>query len=188
MRADRSHPRQLVMPSPHPALTPFIAAARSAVTVSTDPADTAQRVAAALRVQPPPADVVSASTLPARPRGQRLYVDPDGRFSIIGLRWRPGQSTRIHDHISWGAVGVIAGVEREIMFDADLDPLGHTDFHDGEVTWFTPPGDIHQVHNVATTTAVSIHVYGADLRQADSSVRRYYDRRQLDDEAERPER
>jgi predicted metal-dependent enzyme (double-stranded beta helix superfamily) len=176
------------MPPPHPALTPFISAVRSAVTASTDPADTAQRVAAALRVQPPPAVVVTASTPPARPRGQRLYVDPDGRFSIIGLRWKPGQSTRIHDHIGWGAVGVIAGVEREIMFDADLDPLGHTDFHDGEVTWFTPPGDIHQVHNVATTTAVSIHVYGADLRQADSSVRRYYVRRQLDDEAERPER
>jgi hypothetical protein len=35
----------------------------------------------------------------------------------------------------------------------------------------------HQVHNVAITTAVSIHVYGADLRRANSGVRRYYHQR-----------
>jgi predicted metal-dependent enzyme (double-stranded beta helix superfamily) len=91
------------------------------------------------------------------------------------LRWRPGQSTCIHDHVSWDAVGIIAGTGRQIMFDADLNQLGHTDCHAGEVTWFTPPGDIHPVRNVATTTSVSIHVYGADLRRASSSVRRYYD-------------
>ena len=55
MRAGRSHPRHLVTPSPHPALSPFIAAVRGAVTVSPDPAETARRVAAALRRDPPPA-------------------------------------------------------------------------------------------------------------------------------------
>jgi hypothetical protein len=68
---------------------------------------------------------------------------------------------------------VVAGTERE-MFDASGSQLGHTDCQAGEVTWFTPPGDIHQVRNAGATTAVSIHVYGADLRRAGSSVRRYY--------------
>lgn len=156
------------------ALTPLIGAVRQAVAVGTDPADTAQRVAAALRASPPPATVVPEPGSHAGPRGQRLYVAPDGSFSIVGLRWRPGQSTRIHDHVSWGAVGIVAGIERETMFDADLNHLGHTDCQAGEVTWFTPPGDLHQVRNVANTTSVSIHVYGADLRRASSSVRRYY--------------
>ena len=164
---------RIVLPS-SPALTPLIAAVRQAVAVGTDPADTAQRVAAALRVNPPPEMVVPEPGSHAGPRGQRLYVAPDGLFSIVGLRWRPGQSTRIHDHVSWGAVGIIAGTERETMFDADLNQLGHADYQAGDVTWFIPPGDIHQVRNVATTTSVSIHVYGADLRLVSSSVRRYY--------------
>jgi predicted metal-dependent enzyme (double-stranded beta helix superfamily) len=29
-----------------------------------------------------------------------LHVEPDGSFSIVALVWRPGQITRIHDHIS----------------------------------------------------------------------------------------
>jgi 3-mercaptopropionate dioxygenase len=172
MLTHRSGPG-LTAPPPG-ALTPFIAAVRRAVAAGTDPADTAHRVATALLVSPPPATVVPRSGSCAGPRGQRLYVDPDGSFSIVGLRWRPGQSTRIHDHISWGAVGIVAGIERETMFDASLSPIGHTDYRAGEVTWFIPPGDIHQVANVATTASVSIHVYGADLRRASSSVRRYY--------------
>jgi 3-mercaptopropionate dioxygenase len=127
-----------------------------------------------LRASPPPAAVVPESGSYGGPRGQRLYVDADGSFLIVVLRWRPGQSTRIHDHISRGAVGIVAGIERETLFDANLSQLGHTDYQEGEVTWFNPPGDIHQVRSVASTTSVFIHVYGADLRRAASSVRRYY--------------
>jgi 3-mercaptopropionate dioxygenase len=45
----------------------------------------------------------------------------------------------------------------------------------GEVTGFAPPGDTHRVRNVGDETAISIHVYGADLRRIASSVRRTYD-------------
>ena len=38
----------------------------------------------------------------------------------------------------------------------------------------TPPGDIHAVVNDGTTVAASLHVYGADLRQRGTSVRRCY--------------
>jgi predicted metal-dependent enzyme (double-stranded beta helix superfamily) len=40
---------------------------------------------------------------------------------------------------------------------------------------FAPPGDIHRVRNVSSPTAISVHVYGADLRTAGGSVRRTYD-------------
>ena len=38
-----------------------------------------------------------------------------------------------------------------------------------------PAGDIHRVRNIGDTTAISLHVYGADLSRVGSSVRRYYD-------------
>ena len=104
-----------------------------------------------------------------------LYVEPDGLFSVIGLVWRPGQITRIHDHVTWCAFGVLQGVEHEDLFDAELNLIGSNDNRVGEVSGFAPPGDIHRVHNATDETAISVHVYGTDITTIGSSVRRYYD-------------
>jgi 3-mercaptopropionate dioxygenase len=69
-----------------------------------------------------------------------LYAEPDGSFSIVGLVWRPGQFTHIHDHVTWCVLGVIQGVEHEELFDADLNPVGESDNHVGDVGGFAPPG------------------------------------------------
>jgi predicted metal-dependent enzyme (double-stranded beta helix superfamily) len=45
----------------------------------------------------------------------------------------------------------------------------------GDVSSFVPPGDIHYVCNPGPETAISLHVYGADLGRAGSSIRRTYD-------------
>jgi predicted metal-dependent enzyme (double-stranded beta helix superfamily) len=102
-------------------------------------------------------------------------VEPDGSFSVIAVVWRPGQLTRIHDHVTWCVVGVIQGVEHEELFDADLRLIGASDNHVGEVSAFAPPGDIHRVHNTFAETAISLHIYGTDVTRIGSSVRRYYD-------------
>ena len=81
--------------------------------------------------------------------GHNLYVEPDGSFSIVALVWRPGQITRIHDHVTWCVFGVIQGVEHEELFDADLNLVGRSENHVGDVSGFAPPGDIHRVHNTA---------------------------------------
>jgi predicted metal-dependent enzyme (double-stranded beta helix superfamily) len=102
-------------------------------------------------------------------------VESNGSFSIIAVVWRPGQLTRIHDHVTWCVVGVIQGVEHEELFNAKLDPIGSSDNRVGDVSGFAPPGDIHRVHNTANTTAISIHIYGTDVTRIGSSVRRFYD-------------
>jgi predicted metal-dependent enzyme (double-stranded beta helix superfamily) len=84
-----------------------------------------------------------------------LHVEPDGSFSVIALVWRPGQVTRIHDHLTWCVFGVIQGIEQEELFDADLNLIGRSDNHIGDVSGFAPPGDIHRVHNTSSTTAIS---------------------------------
>ena len=108
-------------------------------------------------------------------RSHILHAEPGGAFSIIGLVWRPGQITRIHDHLTWCVFGVIQGIEHEELFDAELNLLGESDNHTGDVSGFAPPGDIHRVHNISDETAISIHIYGTDVTATGSSVRRFYD-------------
>ena len=88
--------------------------------------ETAQLVAEELRRHLPDPDVLTAEQRLGSPdgyRGHTLYVEPDGSFSIVALVWRPGQVTRIHDHVTWCVFGVIQGVEQEELFDADLNPM-----------------------------------------------------------------
>jgi predicted metal-dependent enzyme (double-stranded beta helix superfamily) len=159
-------------------LTALAAGVRTAVDVHASWSDTAQLVAEQLRRHLPGPDVLTAEQRLGSADGYRshtLYVEPDGSFSIIALVWRPGQVTRIHDHVTWCVFGVIQGVEHEELFDADLHLVGRSDNHVGDVSGFAPPGDIHRVHNTSDTTAISIHIYGTDVTRIGSSVRRYYD-------------
>ena len=164
----------------HPAaqLTELVAGVRTAVDAHADWSETAQLVAAQLHRHLPTADVLTPEQRLGSPDGYRshtLHVEPDGAFSIIGLVWRPGQITRIHDHLTWCVFGVIQGVEHEDLFDADLNLIGQSDNQTGDVSGFAPPGDIHRVHNMTDTTAISIHIYGTDVTRVGSSVRHYYD-------------
>ena len=159
-------------------LTELVVGVRSAVGAHLSWSDTAQLVAEQLRQHLPTPDVLTAEQRLGSSddyRSHTLHVEPDGTFSIIGLVWRPGQATRIHDHVTWCAFGVIQGVEHEDLYDADLNLLGQNDNRAGDVSGFAPPGDIHRVHNIGDDTAISIHVYGTDVTRIGSSVRRYYD-------------
>jgi predicted metal-dependent enzyme (double-stranded beta helix superfamily) len=160
-------------------LSPLAAGIRTAIDSHADWAATARLVADQLRRHlPSPDDVLTAAQRAGSPDGyvgHRLYVEPDGSFSIVALVWRPGQLTRIHDHVTWCVFGVIEGVEHEELFDADLNLVGAGENHVGDVSGFAPPGDIHRVHNTGEETAISIHVYGTDVTRVGSSARRYYD-------------
>jgi len=159
-------------------LSPLVAGIRTAVERHAGWAETAQLVTDQLRRHLPTPDVLTAEQRLGSPddyRAHNLYVEPDGSFSIVALVWRPGQITRIHDHVTWCAFGVIQGVEHEELFDADLNLIGQSDNHVGDVSGFAPPGDIHRVRNTADETAISIHVYGTDVTRVGSSARRYYD-------------
>ena len=159
-------------------LSALVAGIRTAVARHADWGETAQLVADQLRLHLPSPDVLTAEQRLGSPEAYRahtLYVEPDGSFSIVALVWRPGQITRIHDHVTWCAFGVVQGVEHEELFDADGTMLGRSENHVGDVSGFAPPGDIHRVRNTADETALSIHVYGTDVTRVGSSARRYYD-------------
>ena len=161
----------------HP-ITPPADGVRTAVNKHANWSDTAELVADQLRLHLPGPDVLTTEQRNGSPdsyRSHTLHVEPDGSFSIIALVWRPGQITRIHDHVTWCVFGVLQGVEHEELYDADLRLIGSADNHVGDVSGFAPPGDIHRVHNTTDSTAISLHIYGTDVTRIGSSVRRYYD-------------
>lgn len=111
-----------------------------------------------------------------------LHVEPGGSFSVVSLVWLPGQCTCIHDHVSWCVVGVHNGEEHETIYEAHgsngdrhLLVTGEMKNPAGMVAALVPPGDIHHVANGGDCVAVSLHVYGADIRKLGSSIRRHYD-------------
>jgi predicted metal-dependent enzyme (double-stranded beta helix superfamily) len=154
-----------------PVVTALVAGVRSVVNQHADWPTTAELVAKQLREHLP-----DLSTLgPDHTAARRLHIEPDGSFSVLALTWQPGQITRIHDHITWCAFGVVRGIEHEELFDEQLNLVGVNDNRPGDVSGFAPPGDIHRLHNITDQMGMSIHIYGTDVSRIGSSVRRYYD-------------
>ncbi len=114
---------------------------------------------------------------PAGYRQHLLHVPDSGAYSLVALVWLPGQTTPVHDHITWCVVGVHSGDEHEIRYRVagrQLVEIGRAVGPQGSVEALVPPGDIHRVTNIGAGTAISLHVYGADLRQRGTSIRRCY--------------
>jgi len=105
---------------------------------------------------------------PARYRQYLLYGDPLDRFSLVSFVWGPGQRTPVHDHLTWGLIGMLRGEEIAIPYVMDQGHLtagdpGH--LRPGMVDAVSPHiGDIHTVANaLADRPSISIHLYGGNI-------------------------
>lgn len=162
-----------------PGLAELVTEVRKLLSPSARPRETAFAVAGLLRRRLPSPEILTEEERlgdPGHYVGHTLHAEP--AFSIMAVVWRPGQKTVIHDHITWCVFGVLQGVEYETLYrdhGDHLTEIGRAANRVGEVSGFAPPGDIHRVHNTGEETAISLHVYGADLRAVRSSVRRVYD-------------
>jgi len=102
----------------------------------------------------------------------------EGTLGIYVLVWKPGQWTPIHDHGTWGVVGVIEGTLQETSFIRTDDlgkgakenlklVFGNTMLlNPGTVTSFVPnPDHIHKTGNADSSnqTVISLHLYGRDM-------------------------
>lgn len=105
-----------------------------------------------------------------------IQISEDGGFSLYALVWNPGQWTPVHDHGTWGVVGVLAGVLEErnlIRMDHDNDRDdgivlkrgGVILLTEGTVTTFVPnPDHIHRTGAAAEREqVVSLHLYGRTM-------------------------
>ena len=97
-----------------------------------------------------------------------LFIDDEGRFSIVSFVWGPGQQTPVHDHTVWGVIGMLRGAEISEAYALGhdvLEPRGETRLDAGQVMAVSPSiGDIHRVRNAFDDrVSVSIHCYGGDI-------------------------
>jgi predicted metal-dependent enzyme (double-stranded beta helix superfamily) len=100
-----------------------------------------------------------------------LYRDPQRRFTVLLLTWRPGQASPIHDHDCWGVVGVVRGAISEVEYDRRDGKLIKSSRKEvarrGQVTSVNPPdSDVHRMANETRGLTVTIHVYGRDMTEA----------------------
>jgi predicted metal-dependent enzyme (double-stranded beta helix superfamily) len=103
-----------------------------------------------------------------------VYTAPDNSFSILSAVWDVGQSTPIHDHGTWGVIGVVQGVEIETHYHKPTndkeEPLKLKDVYilsKGEVlTCCTKDDDVHDVRSGHVgEPCVGFHVYGGNIKE-----------------------
>lgn len=105
-----------------------------------------------------------------------VYDAPDAGLSLYALVWLPGQWTPVHDHGSWGVVGVVEGVLEERSYvrlspdrgadeEIELARGGTILLNRGAVTSFVPNPDHIHVTGVPDERprAVSLHLYGRTM-------------------------
>lgn len=105
-----------------------------------------------------------------------VFVCPTGNLSLFTMVWKPGQWTPVHDHGTWGVVGILEGVLEERNFirvdkrereDSGiiLQRGGNLLLCQGAVTTFVPNPD--HIHRTGVSRhqkrAVSLHLYGRDM-------------------------
>jgi len=160
-----------------PVLESFITQALARTRAKADPVD------CVLALAPLMFDLIEQAGAFLQPNHYRSNVDsyarnlvydaPDDSLSLYVNVWLPGQWTPIHDHGSWGIVGVVEGVLEERSYvrsspdtgtddDIDLVRGGVILLPHGTVTSFVPnPEHIHITGVSADRPrTVSLHLYG----------------------------
>ena len=127
---------------------------------------------------------------PAHYTRNAILMSSDGALSLYALVWLPGQWTPIHDHGSWGVVGVVQGMLEERSYiridpnratdDNQIDKSDATNNGDsnidlvrggvfllapGTVSTFVPNPDHIHVTGVPANgqRTVSLHLYGRNM-------------------------
>ncbi|HGY90511.1 MAG TPA: hypothetical protein ENK43_05000 [Planctomycetes bacterium] len=97
-----------------------------------------------------------------------LHADAEGRFTVMAIVWGGRCSTPVHDHESWGVIGVLREPVAVVNYKGpeeghgNLEPLPAVTLDPGAVATVVPPRsqNIHKMLNPTDRPAVTIHTYG----------------------------
>jgi predicted metal-dependent enzyme (double-stranded beta helix superfamily) len=102
-----------------------------------------------------------------------VYRHPQDRYVLVAMVWQPGQHTPIHDHGGiWCVEGVYQGQMQITQYDVvpiatkrvKAVPVQQITAGLGNVGALIPPHEYHVMANTSTETAITLHVYGAELK------------------------
>ena len=104
--------------------------------------------------------------------GFKYYRNPETSLHIYSVLFRPEFPTPVHDHVTWGLIGVYSGTQRTTRYRREDDGAtpGYcrlTEVADELLTHgatypLLPPDDIHRIEVVSAEPGLSVHVLGAD--------------------------
>lgn len=105
----------------------------------------------------------------------RVYTSSDHGFFIQLFAWPPGAETPVHDHNTWGVMGILqnelAVTEYQMIpqaqaghFNLEAKP-SYTAGRGAIVYVLSPEDEIHQIVNPTQEYSFSIHIYGQELTQ-----------------------
>ena len=155
----------------------FITAMDALVIQTTDPQACAAFVQRALVDLLHTPDCLAAKyTRPAPESYARhlVYRHPKDCYTVVAMVWGPGQGTPIHDH---GGIWCVEGVYRGQMQVTQYDvtplyaqhvkalPVRHITAGLGNVGALIPPHEYHVMANTSQETAITLHVYGGELKR-----------------------
>lgn len=104
----------------------------------------------------------------------QLYLNAQENLSIILDIFAPGQVAPIHNHCTWGVFVCLEGEEMERRYAVPVDlgqaPVETESFRNGPgVASVGDPARnaFHQVECLGDVPAISLHIYGANLKSMD---------------------
>jgi predicted metal-dependent enzyme (double-stranded beta helix superfamily) len=106
-----------------------------------------------------------------------LHLDPKERYSLLVMVWDKGQGTSLHDHAGmWCVECVYRGRIQVTSFSCTGIREGLHQFTPetslyagpGEAGALIPPFDHHIIENPDEIPAVTLHVYGGEMRWCDA--------------------
>lgn len=110
-----------------------------------------------------------------------FYQSEDGRLTIGGPIFEAGRPTVVHNHNTWGVIGIYRGKQRTTRYQrvddgsapgrATLVQTSDEVLGPGSIYSLLPPDDIHRIEAIGGPS-LSIHVLGVDLRQ---QYRQFFD-------------
>ena len=105
--------------------------------------------------------------------GFEYYRNADGTLHVYGVLFTPERPTPVHDHVTWGLIGVAAGDQRHTRYRrlddgavagrCAVEEVADEVWTRGAVYALLPPHDIHRIEVVSAEPGLSIHVLGADV-------------------------
>lgn len=104
------------------------------------------------------------------------YADPQGRFSIMVLVWRPGQFSPVHAHQTSCAYRVLQGKLSEQHFRWDSKSnnarLSGSMLREtgGSAVALQGLNQIHRLGNAANEVAISLHMYGVARTEIETGI------------------
>lgn len=104
-----------------------------------------------------------------------FHESPDGTLTINAPAFLRGRPTPIHDHLTWGVIGVYSGQQLTTRYRRVDDPgtpdttrlevVANEVLGPGAIYPLLPPDDLHRIETVSEEPGISIHILGADLRR-----------------------